>query len=307
MATKYYAIAVGKKTGIFTNNWDDLKGYVNGFPGAKYKSFFSKRDAQAFIDLHSGDTSSKKTTTKSKEYYYKSSSIVPKSKYKKYYAIARGKKTGIFTDDWDKLKDYITGYPKPKFKSFATEEDAQVFMNQFADESHRKEIVTDPADDGYLRAYTDGSYKEDIAGYGVVIEDTDGVVHKFSGQLPEVYDTNNQAELWAVGKALAYTEGDIIIHTDSMYAINSLTEWMEIRKRDGWSVKEGNSVKEIKNRELIEEIYYELMKDRSVKFKYVRGHSGNVFNEIADRLADEGRLLDPDETLLDYTTVEDEE
>ena len=32
MAVKYYAVAVGKKTGIYTK-WDECKAMVHGFPG----------------------------------------------------------------------------------------------------------------------------------------------------------------------------------------------------------------------------------------------------------------------------------
>ena len=38
MVVKYYAVAVGKKPGIYTK-WDECKAMVHGFPGAVYKSF----------------------------------------------------------------------------------------------------------------------------------------------------------------------------------------------------------------------------------------------------------------------------
>ena len=37
MATKYYAVKVGRTTGIF-ETWDQCKASVNGYPGALYKS-----------------------------------------------------------------------------------------------------------------------------------------------------------------------------------------------------------------------------------------------------------------------------
>ena len=36
MVVKYYAVAVGKKPGIYTK-WDECKARVHGFPGAVYK------------------------------------------------------------------------------------------------------------------------------------------------------------------------------------------------------------------------------------------------------------------------------
>ncbi len=47
-AMKYYAIRIGRKTGIFTS-WDEAKEYVLGYKGAIYKSFTNKRAARSFL------------------------------------------------------------------------------------------------------------------------------------------------------------------------------------------------------------------------------------------------------------------
>lgn len=46
---KYYAVAKGRKTGIFST-WNECKKNVHGFPGAKFKSFTTKKEAENFID-----------------------------------------------------------------------------------------------------------------------------------------------------------------------------------------------------------------------------------------------------------------
>jgi len=46
---KYYAIKKGKKVGIFTS-WDEVKNYVNGYDGALYKSFKTKKEAEDFLN-----------------------------------------------------------------------------------------------------------------------------------------------------------------------------------------------------------------------------------------------------------------
>ncbi len=48
MAKKYYAVRVGKTPGIYLT-WDDCKAMVDGYPGAKYKSFGSIAEAEAFL------------------------------------------------------------------------------------------------------------------------------------------------------------------------------------------------------------------------------------------------------------------
>lgn len=49
MAKKYYAVRVGKIPGIYFT-WDDCKTMVEGYPGAKYKSFGSLAEAEAFLE-----------------------------------------------------------------------------------------------------------------------------------------------------------------------------------------------------------------------------------------------------------------
>jgi len=55
VAKKYYAVRVGKVPGIYVT-WDDCKRMVDGYPGAKYKSFSSITEAEAFLE---GATSTK--------------------------------------------------------------------------------------------------------------------------------------------------------------------------------------------------------------------------------------------------------
>lgn len=48
MAKKYYAVRVGKTPGIYLT-WEDCKSMVDGYPGAKYKSFSTIEDAEMFV------------------------------------------------------------------------------------------------------------------------------------------------------------------------------------------------------------------------------------------------------------------
>lgn len=47
-AGKYYAVKVGKTPGIY-RNWDDCKAMVHGVPGAVYKSFRTREEAETFM------------------------------------------------------------------------------------------------------------------------------------------------------------------------------------------------------------------------------------------------------------------
>lgn len=97
--------------------------------------------------------------------------------------------------------------------------------------------------------------------------------------------TNQIGELCAVLEALRahHDVENLLIETDSQYAINCSTTWVNGWKRNGWK----NSKKEpVKNVELIKAIDFELHhRPGTVNFKWVKGHAGNEFNEIVDDLA----------------------
>ena len=46
---------------------------------------------------------------------------------KKFYAVRKGRKTGIFTT-WDECRAQVHGFPCAEYKSFLTLEDAKTFM-----------------------------------------------------------------------------------------------------------------------------------------------------------------------------------
>lgn len=48
MAGKFYAVRAGKKAGIYST-WDECKKMVDGYSGAQYKSFKTKKDAEEFM------------------------------------------------------------------------------------------------------------------------------------------------------------------------------------------------------------------------------------------------------------------
>ena len=53
MAGKYYAVRTGKKPGIYLS-WDACKAMVHGYPGAVYKSFQTRAEAEAFLNAGAG-------------------------------------------------------------------------------------------------------------------------------------------------------------------------------------------------------------------------------------------------------------
>lgn len=80
---------------------------------------------------------------------------------------------------------------------------------------------------------------------------------------------------------------ELIIYSDSQYVVNSVEKkWLE-----GWIRNDFKGGK--KNKDLWKR-YYQLSKDYKIKFKWVRGHADNAFNNRCDELATQaadGKML----------------
>lgn len=98
------------------------------------------------------------------------------------------------------------------------------------------------------------------------------------------HGTNNMGELMAVLDLLqqtAHVDDELHVICDSTYVINTVTQWMAGWKRRGWKKGDG---KPVMNLELIQALDA-AMQGRRVRFEWVKGHTGHVLNEEADRLA----------------------
>lgn len=135
-----------------------------------------------------------------------------------------------------------------------------------------------------MEIYTDGSSKNQEGGYGIVLKKDR--IFSISGKVPGK-STNQRAELYAVFKALSlFKEEPVDLYTDSKYVIGCCTEWHHNWRKNNWKNAQG---KPISNKELIFDILT-LLEERNVKFHHVFGHRGDKYNEMADKLAERGRL-----------------
>ena len=98
--------------------------------------------------------------------------------------------------------------------------------------------------------------------------------------------TNNRMELMAAIKALAALSEPCIVEltTDSQYVRKGITEWIVNWKKNNWR---NSAKKPVKNSDLWQQLDKESGR-HSIKWLWVKGHSGHRENEIADDLANEG-------------------
>ena len=133
------------------------------------------------------------------------------------------------------------------------------------------------------KIYTDGacSGNPGPGGWGAVIFDQNNKQKNISGS--EKNTTNNRMELLAAIMSLKKikTNSEVVIFTDSIYVKNGITEWMKNWKKKGWK---NSSKKPVKNKDLWVKLD-KLCEANSVSWKWVKGHSTNEFNNLADELA----------------------
>ena len=147
-----------------------------------------------------------------------------------------------------------------------------------------KSVDTDNVYDT-VQIFTDGACKGNpgVGGWGALMQ--------YNGQTRELYGgvklaTNNRMELLAVIRALeALTRPcKIQLHTDSTYVQKGISEWIHLWKKQNWHT---SSKKEVKNNDLWKQLD-RLAKRHQIEWIWVRGHSGHVGNEKADKLANKG-------------------
>jgi ribonuclease HI len=139
--------------------------------------------------------------------------------------------------------------------------------------------------------YTDGacSGNSGAGGWAIVqiVKCSEGYKTKIeSGNKTKT--TNNEMELTAVYMALVKSlkekQKKVTIYSDSAYVVNAITKgWLQNWNRNGWKTKEGRNVKNQNIWLKMYKLIYE--KGMEVQIKRVSGHSGDLFNDLADKCA----------------------
>lgn len=130
--------------------------------------------------------------------------------------------------------------------------------------------------------YTDGAClgNPGPGGWAAIII-MNGKQHEISGGAKDT--TNNRMEMIAVINALKKIDlkSKVTINTDSKYVLNGITDWVKKWKGNNWLT---SSKKQVKNEDLWK-ILDELSSKHLINWVWVKGHSGDFFNEKADKIA----------------------
>jgi ribonuclease HI len=203
---------------------------------------------------------------------------------KKYYAVKRGRKPGIYFN-WPDAKAEIDGFQGAVYKGFLTLKDAEEWLNSSASPFKEKTPApaAAPVKDGVI-IYTDGGSlgNPGPGGYGAVIL-YNNEKKEISGGFKKT--TNNRMELMAVIAALRQLEHKdkpVTVYSDSSYVVNGINKgWAKSWKKNNWI--KSNKEPAI-NPDLWSELL-DLLQPLNVTFVWVKGHAGNPMNERCDELA----------------------
>jgi ribonuclease HI len=137
-----------------------------------------------------------------------------------------------------------------------------------------------------VEIYTDGacSGNPGLGGWGALLL-FKGKKKEISGYLENT--TNIQMELLDSIEALKSLKKSckVTLYTDSTYLHKGITEWIYNWEKNNWRKSDN---KPVKNAELWRKLQQEIKK-HDIIWKWVKGHSNNEGNDIADRLAVEAR------------------
>ena len=140
-----------------------------------------------------------------------------------------------------------------------------------------------------IKIYTDGACvgNPGPGGWAAIILIKNEKKELFGG---EKLTTNNRMELTAAIKALEYCDSQeekqrslkqIKIYTDSIYVKEGITIWINNWEKNNWKTTDK---KNVKNVDLWKKLK-ELVKINQIEWHWVKGHSDDPMNDLADKLA----------------------
>ncbi|VBB25507.1 unnamed protein product [Acanthocheilonema viteae] len=116
----FYAVGHGKKPGVY-EKWADVQEQacfltvIKDFPQPVYKKFATKEEAEEYVNARRPERVSLEVDEKAD----------------KFYAVARGKVVGIFTD-YNEVKNHIADYPQPLYKKFEKLDEAKAYYKKYS-------------------------------------------------------------------------------------------------------------------------------------------------------------------------------
>lgn len=194
-----------------------------------------------------------------------------------FYAVRKGRSPGIY-ENWSDAKEQVDGFPGAVFKKFKTYEEAEdyVFPNII------KEVEEEKEEGLCLSAYTDGSFLDNVAGWGYVLIKNGLPFYNGFGKIEDHFGMRNIAsEIEAAVRAIKKAVEMGAVRIDIYHDYEGVGRWPD----GDWKA----------NREKTSEyscFVNEMRKKLKIYFHKVKGHSSTEMNDMADSLAAKGTSAD---------------
>lgn len=208
----------------------------------------------------------------------------------KYYAVKKGRTTGIFTT-WPEAQKQVSGYKGAIYKSFPSKADAEAFLTGRTQQTMTHSNLTT------IVGYTDGGSRNTGNVNGGHVKQTDKAAWAYRLELPgnqmisdsagEWGATNNRMEIMALIRALeklialGQTQNGINMVLDSKYVLDAINQhWIQGWKRRHWQRSAGP----LANAELWQQLDGLLNQFTNLTFSWTKGHATNEGNIFVDEL-----------------------
>ncbi len=198
---------------------------------------------------------------------------------KKIYAVKRGRNVGIF-NTWTECSAAVKGYSGAQYKGFSTIDEAEQYL--YGTKAHVTEDRLEKEEgcqEGHVVAYVDGSFDDEAGryGFGCVLLLPNGEIVKKSGSDndPDAMSSRNVAgEILGAVCAVKWCD------SNGYKALKICYDYMGIEM---WATREWKAKKKLTME--YAGLMEEYGKKIDISFKKVAAHTGDKYNEEADRLA----------------------
>lgn len=203
----------------------------------------------------------------------------------KYYAVRRGRTTGVFTS-WEACRKQVFKFPGAVYKAFPTRGEADAFLADIDHPSDNPEPTFQLPSYSNIAIWVDGSCipQDDGSlhiGWGLLVKKDGKEIYRDMGNdiPPEAHVHRNVAgEIFGILKALDWCQSNGIQEVSLHYDYQGLKSWAT----GAWRAKLPFT-----------QFYAETVNASGITIHWVKikAHSGNPENETVDQLAKEGANL----------------
>ncbi len=188
----------------------------------------------------------------------------------KFYAVKNGRKPGIY-ESWDDCKAQVDGFSGAIYKSFKSKADALEFLGTLESAKEVKE-------QNIPVWYVDGSYNINTREYAF------GAVLLWNGEektFQKKFPSDSLASMRNVAGEIKGAE--FAMEYSKEAGFSEISIYYDYTGIENWAL--GNWNANLEGTQSYVAAYKKISKMLKVNFQKVKGHSGDKYNDLADKLA----------------------